>query len=502
MSNSSYNQSTPAVLGTSTGSNQEQSATTKVPTPDVKGETTVAYNLRNTQPEFRTTHRTRWQKTLKITFPPNWADKGWKSEYASVNKLIDHLETVRSNSFQNKSGICYELSRLCEITQMTPDELVRLKREDVESCIKKLAEALMKRTDWDRTINSVKRRLNTFFQVNGFNNKNGLGLDLHLSYHAPRTRKRKEYVPTLEEAIRMSETFGFGTRNHTIIKFYTFTGFREATGRAVLYRDIKDELESGLDNVYIPVYPEMKKIVPSACKNNIPYYGFTHKILADAMREDVKRRKEKYGTIPDNAVFFNSENSRTFRGERQLVPISSRELQLIVKEAAKNAGIVKWDLVTPTSLRKSFQSFLRNQMPDVRPDVKTEEFYQGHILPGAQDTYYDKDKIEKMRADYAKLVVFEDPVLKVLKLTAAECKIDPALLKDKQRAEIGREPSIIEQIQYLRRAISERKNKISKTTQKIVEEGELPALLADDWKVHSVLPSGRIVVTKEVDDNS
>ena len=55
-------------------------------------------------------------------------------------------------------------------------------------------------------------------------------------------------------------------------------------------------------------------------------------------------------------------------------------------------------------MRKALESVLRSPLTDgTRLDKGTQEFFFGHILPGAQDTYYDKTKIEFHRDEYSKL---------------------------------------------------------------------------------------------------
>ena len=78
----------------------------------------------------------------------------------------------------------------------------------------------------------------------------------------------------------------------------------------------------------------------------------------------------------------------------------------MVKRAAKNAGIAQWKDVTAHGLRKAFESALRNN----RLDIKDQEFLMGHILPGSQDAYYDKTKVEEMRAKYARVEFFPQPM--------------------------------------------------------------------------------------------
>jgi len=69
------------------------------------------------------------------------------------------------------------------------------------------------------------------------------------------------------------------------------------------------------------------------------------------------------------------------------------------------------DIYNTHTLRKAFESVLRNPTIDGgRMDKGTQEFLFGHILPGSQDAYYDKDKIDFHRNEYEKLSFFDSPI--------------------------------------------------------------------------------------------
>ena len=61
-------------------------------------------------------------------------------------------------------------------------------------------------------------------------------------------------------------------------------------------------------------------------------------------------------------------------------------------------------------------------------DMSTQQFLFGHILPGSQDTYYDKEKIEYHRAEYAKLNFARSPM---------ETKLTDILLASVRAASAG-----------------------------------------------------------------
>jgi hypothetical protein len=113
--------------------------------------------------------------------------------------------------------------------------------------------------------------------------------------------------------------------------------------------------------------------------------------------------------------------------------MSPRQHENVVKMAAQTAGLPQSQYVTPYSLRKAFETVLHSELIDGgRMDVKIQEFFMGHILPGSEDAYFDKTKVEMLRAEYAKLnfgrVIVENK-FKVLRMAVTRAfegtNIDP-----------------------------------------------------------------------------
>jgi hypothetical protein len=168
------------------------------------------------------------------------------------------------------------------------------------------------------------------------------------------------------------------------------------------YRDVKDGLKSDKEVVKIPVYPEMKEVDPAACKGNIPYYSFIDIETVKVLRDYLLDRKTIFGGIEGSEPLFCSDSNQIPTEKQRTVIVSKNGLARMVKRAARKAGLMQWKDVTPHSLRKAFESVLRNN----RLDPKDQEFLMGHILPETQDPYYDKTKIENLRRKYAKVVFF------------------------------------------------------------------------------------------------
>jgi integrase len=212
-------------------------------------------------------------------------------------------------------------------------------------------------------------------------------------------------------------------RDRAIILTLYSSGLRNATLRAVLYKDVEEELRRGESNVMIPVYSEMKLIEPNACKNNIPYYTFICDEATQALKLYLREREERYGKILPNEPLFASDYNQIPKETRDSKIMSSRQLQFVVKQAAKRARLTQWQFVTPHCLRKTFETVLHSELVDGgRLDPKIQEFFMGHILPGSEDHYFDMSDVERLRAEYAKLnfgrVVVENK-FKILKMAVA-----------------------------------------------------------------------------------
>jgi hypothetical protein len=111
-------------------------------------------------------------------------------------------------------------------------------------------------------------------------------------------------------------------------------------------------------------------------------------------------------------------------------PIGRRGVGVLLKKSARLAGIIQWDHISPHCLRKSFESVLRSPTIDEgRMDKGTQEFFMGHILPGTQDTYYDKTNIDYHREEYLKLDFNRTPPApramdKLIELTTLETHLN------------------------------------------------------------------------------
>jgi integrase len=324
---------------------------------------------------------------------------GWTSDLPAVQNLLNHLSR-KSKSEGTKKNYSWHLYGLCRTSGKAPDELVKLRRDVAEKLVQSYTDTIA--VDSPRYGNMAIYALRAFFHSNGYRHSKELELE---SYHVPRRfRVTPEYVPSKIEVYAMADSAG-SLRDRAIILALYSSGLRNSTIRALQLKHIVNEAkDSKIINILLPVCPEMKKRVSGACKCNITYYSFLSEEASKAIRLYLKEREAKYGPFNGDEPLFNSECRRDARTQRTSTLMSARELQIIVKMAAKKAGLENWEAVHPHCLRKAFETVLHTNLIDgTNMDVKVQEVFMGHTLPGSQDNYFDRSKVQWMRIQYSKL---------------------------------------------------------------------------------------------------
>jgi site-specific recombinase XerD len=344
---------------------------------------------------------------------------GWKSEYNSVDLMLRHLSR-KCKSEASRRAYLRRVYLFCLGAGMQPNELVKTPKKVIQGLVQDYVDGFNDGKHSLRYLNNMINLLKTFFTVNGFKGVRALDVE---GYHMPaRYRKVPDCIPRKNEVYLMADS-ACSLRDRALILMLYSTGLRNSTLRALLIRDVEDELAKGFSNILIPVYPEMKLIDPYACKGNIPYFTFACDEASQSLRLYLRERKEKYGGILNIEPLFTSDYNQIDRDERRTKIMSPRQLQHIVKMAAKRAGVPQWQDVKPKCLRTAFETVLHSELVDGgRLDAKVQEFFIGHILPGCEDDYFDKTEVEMLRAEYAKLnfgrVVVENR-FKILRMAVA-----------------------------------------------------------------------------------
>ncbi|MCL4436321.1 MAG: tyrosine-type recombinase/integrase [Thaumarchaeota archaeon] len=436
---------------------------------------------------------------------------GWTSEYESVQRFLNHLKR-KSQSESSRLVFCEILSKFCRHIETDPDKLVSMSKDEIEETVHGYLDWLKSSGISLKRIKNDRAFLISFFRENGFKHDKELEIDV---YHVPaRYRKKPEYIPSKEEVFAMAGSAG-GLKNRAIILCLFSSGLRNATFRALLYTDVKRDVESDKDTIMVPVYPEMKNRIARSCKNNIPYYTFFSPQATEALRTYLNERKKNNRKIEDDEYLFPPDDRRVPLEQRVRSSPSRTLVQTVVKNSARRCGKIEhWQDVYPHALRKSFESILRS--PGGGMDIKTQEFLMGHLLPGSQDPYFgsgvrvqgssisfDERCVEQIREQYTKLpwglAPSNDQVrkqaakdqLKILEalnvLPKEQIETISELLDEKSVDEIDW-PTLFEKMRkhdqgtqapILQKAVT------SENAEKLVEQG---------WRYVGTLPNGKVIM--------
>ncbi|MGH2638160.1 MAG: tyrosine-type recombinase/integrase, partial [Rhabdochlamydiaceae bacterium] len=343
--------------------------------------------------------------------------RGWDSDYKSVQNLLNHLAR-KTQSEKSRANYLEAVYHLCLFKEgcKSPDELVPKpstpNKDKIDRLVQSYIDDMRKKQRSIRYINVTLEQLKAFYRANGY--KKDKEIEVERYHQSARYRKRAEYVPTADEVMRMVNSAITPKWKAIVLALYT-TGFRNSTLRAILYSDIKAEMEGKKQEViHVPVYPEMKKLVPDACKNSIPYHAFFSKEATEGIRSYLAEYEHINGAkLLDSSPLFPSKGSN----DR---PMKARSIQDIIKKSARLAGIKQWKDVYPHCIRKSFENAVRNS----GLDVKDQEFLMGHILPGAQDTYMDKTRIEEFRSKHERIKFFQQSDPESMRRQAAKDQLN------------------------------------------------------------------------------
>jgi site-specific recombinase XerD len=163
---------------------------------------------------------------------------GWKSGYASVSLLLKHLSR-KCRSEASRRAYLRRLYGFCLYVGTNPDLLVAMSKEVIEKEVQDYADRFNDGKHSLRYANNVVNLLRAFYTVNGFKGAKALEVE---GYHMPaRYRKTPEYIPKKNEVYSMADS-ACSLRDRAIILTHYSTGIRSSTLRALLIRDIEDDL--------------------------------------------------------------------------------------------------------------------------------------------------------------------------------------------------------------------------------------------------------------------
>lgn len=340
---------------------------------------------------------TRRESEILFEIPQRKGSLAWKSSNPPVQKYLDYLSRY-SKSEDSRINYLDILRRFCGETNMMPEQLVCLSQLEVEFLVQQTIDRMNNEHKSRRYVNTVLKRLRTFFKANGFDD-----LNVHQLHVPRRYRSKREYITTREDNWAMADATTC-PRDRAIMLCLWTSGLRMSTFRALNYGDIREELENGATCIRIVVEPYLKERVHGACKGNIPYYTFISSEAVDALKVYLNQRREIYGELHDDDPLFSSRWRQYDKRDRPKSRLSHTHINRILKDAARLASIDDWKWISAHTLRKSFESVLRSTTIDGgRMDPSCQQILFGHILPGSQDTYYDRNDVQYHLEEYRKL---------------------------------------------------------------------------------------------------
>jgi len=418
---------------------------------------------------------------------------GWKSEYRSVQKLLNHLARRIKSEGSRESYLSW-LYRFCRKVGKDPDEMIAMDPTWIRETVQEFVDD--SGASNPETGNLARAALTAFLKSNGFDGGDRNVIRIRGFFSPAReTIEMTDYVPTREEIYRMA---GTGRVNNirdraAVLVLYT-SGLRQGTLRALRYRDVRQELEDAVVPLKIPVYPEMKQVVPDACKGNVPYYTFITQEAIDALKAHLVELEAQIGRLGDDDVIFNGwKRNRYLRESRHKMGRST--MMLLVKNAARRAGLERWMDVHPHCLRKAFESALREDNADGRKlDVKTQEFLLGHILPGSQENYYDRSKVDWLRKEYAKLNFTTSPSFSRGEVLAAIRREMLATRYSEEELDQLGDLSKLTTEQFVGVLNKKALGLNGNGRQKVVSTGEVKSMIENGWEYVAQLPDGSVVM--------
>ncbi len=439
--------------------------------------------------------------------------KGWKSDYISVENVLRHLQRKAMGygapSYSSVELYVAILAQFCRFSRMNPDQLVALPRGEIEDLVHSYLDQSLAKGLSRKTVKTRRSFLLLHFKKNGFKGERALNIEV---YSVPaRYRKVLEHIPSSEEILRMADA-ALSVRDRAMILCMYTSGLRDSTIRALRYKDVKDDLNN--DTILVPVYPEMKRVLDKACKNNIPYFTFFDALSTEALRSYLRDRERRFGPVEDEEILFppGAGASHLARHRSRLKPLGDVDFNRVIKKAAQNAGIKEWKAIHPHALRKSFEEGVKRRRPDgTMMGEKDQEFIMGHILPGSQDPYYgsgisvqgstigfSREVANKLREEYRMLRFF--PERSLISKDETLAIFNRRFLKmsnwtDEEIEALGDLSAIEEsRLQELLEQKSKQKLGLNGNRQKVVQMSEVKKFIEEGWEYLSALPSGEAIV--------
>ncbi len=427
----------------------------------------------------------------------------------TVKRWIAKILSRRTRSEGTAKIYLWHLKKYCEWLRKAPHEIVsehaeNLKSQD-ESVKRKHEELVTQYFGYLESSKGLSRNtaITAHAAIRSFYKANYVPLNLE----TPQSwTTRRDRVPTREEIGRLIESCE-SQLEKALIAFSAQSGQRVSVITSLRYWMVKDALASkgpGLVQVPADLRDARGRLIN---KHRQAYFFFIGEDSKKFLGDYLKMR----GELSDNQLVFVSP--RKFQGRE--VPLDDEAVNRIIRNVAKRAGF---------SAREAeglhhhlFRKFFQTAMEEAGVPSTWYEQLMGHVLPRTQRAY-SKPSADQLRDAYARAEAnlsvrstnkSEGEPLDHLRLVVWRENLrimgrDPAALRSRLVDQLGREPTVdeeigfyVDQISSIRAAPPSQAGRAARTERKIVDVSQLESMLEEGWEPVMEMSNGKVVVRRE-----
>lgn len=402
----------------------------------------------------------------------------WASEYPEVTRWLTKV--------QKKEASAYNFSRFCEYVGKTPSELLASKEKDMttnppQNVVEKLLDDFCGDAKADFT-NAEK--FNTSIAVKSFFKWNYR--DLARASGIVSLEKVRPYNALTKEILRKLYDRARNPRDRALIPFVTSTGIAKETLSKLTW----GHLEEGWKTKELPCI----QIAPELLKGHgIGKYKGVRQVTF--LTPEAKRALINYHE------WLEQKSGRKIESTQHMwlsiyEPFESLDYQVLgitVNRLAKEAG-VKFSL-------HDGRRWVNTALEQIGISTNWARKIRGRKVKG-EEAPYSQPQIEQLRAKFREAVPLLEFTSETSSTVDERLKAVEKIMQDmtpEQRETMQRHGIKM----FSKTEAAKRKERKEKETcddgehcQRVVNEAELPDLLAQGWHASIVLPSGKIVVER------
>ena len=400
-------------------------------------------------------------------------------KFETSKKYLKKLE-FKGGSKNTLKNALRNVGKYCIWRGKNPDELIAEAEAAVEGGDKQFTDELLMDYFLYLTGTGLKRTSakTMYAYVRSFYRKNGI---LFYSEGPDAVTETRAELPTRDELLKVWKAADLDEK---VVLGILRSGMRPETATELTYGEVKKDYESGAERLYI------KKI---AGKRKLWFATFLTKEATEILRISLEKRKA-------NGEEFLDSTPLVTRQREPGKTITTDMVWRIVKGAGDRVGVK----LMPKIFRKWFRTYCS---PEIGRDAtmkmgawKIPGVGESYFLPPKEETLKNFLKIERLLLFEEPVVTDEQRILEQLRLQIASLPISEQKRQQLLKVARTKKFKISEEAgEWLRKQLEESKTETNggrADCQRIVNEQELPSLLAQGWRVSAVLPSGKIVVEK------